>query len=575
MRFRSTSKVAPRWLCSVLFLVAAIAASAWLLNAAGKTPAAIRFLSAGERSGLTSALNNGATPRKYLPETMAGGIAAFDYNGDGRLDLFFTNGASLPSLVKSSSDFSNHLFRNDGDGRFTDVTTETGLAGAGYTIGAAAGDFDNDGWPDLFVAGVNESHLYRNRGGKQFEDVTLRSGIRDPGWAIAAGWLDYDRDGLLDLFVVNYLKWSPASNPSCTDPSGRYVVYCSPAKFAGASDMLFHNLGGGRFEDVSASSGIAAANGKGMSLAIADYDGDGFPDVFVTNDILPNFLFHNLRNGRFEESALTAGVALPDNGNAISGMGTDFRDYDNDGRPDIIFTALAGQTFPLFKNLGKGLFEDATVRSKLGSLTGALSGWGIALADLNNDGFKDLFTANSHVTDNIALFSGDRYELPNRVFANCGDGTFADVSSDSDEPFQHPRAHRGLVVADFDGDGKLDAVVSVLNGRPEFWRNATPNSGHWLNLKLQGVRSNRSAIGAQVRIGDQWNDMTSAVGYASSSLAPVHFGLGQHTRVPEIEIHWPDGARQVLTDIAADQTLVVREAESASAGRLDMRSRAR
>lgn len=488
---------------------------------------------------------------------MAGGIAAFDFNNDGRLDLFFTNGAELPGMRKTGPSFFDRLYRNDGSGHFTDVSEDAGVTGSGYNFGAAAADFDNDGFPDLFVAGFEQSHLYRNVGGKHFEDVTLKSGIQNTRWSIAAGWFDYDGDGLLDLFVVNYVKWSPALNPRCTDPSGKYTVYCNPAKFAATANTLYRNRGGGRFEDVSVSSGIAKSAGKGMSLAIADYDRDGYPDVFVTNDILPNFLFHNLKNGRFDEVAFDAGVALPDNGSAISGMGADFRDYDNDGRPDIVFTALEGQTFPLFRNVGSGQFQEVTQRTGLARISSGLSGWGVALRDFDNDGWKDLFSANSHVTDNIELFSGDRYKLPNSLFENRR-GTFVDSSNEAGSAFRIPRAHRGLVAADFDNDGSLDAVVSVLGEKPEFWRNEARRSSHWLELKLIDSVGNRDAIGAVVHIANQWNEMTSTAGYASSCLAPVHFGLGETAVARRIEITWPDGALQILNNVKADQRITVK-----------------
>lgn len=515
-----------------------------LLLLAAPAPVAILFEDDGVKSGIGFILNNHPTANKALPETMAGGLAALDYNNDGRTDLFFTNADGRPAL-----------YRNDGGMHFTDVTAAAGFQATGYMIGAAAADFDNDGFVDLFVTGVHECHLYRNIEGRTFQDVTKTAGISCPEWANAAAWFDYDRDGLLDLLVVNYLDLG--SGKVCHDPSGRYTVYCNPRQFPGAANRLFHNLGGGRFEDVSAASGIGGSIGKGMSAAIADYDRDGFPDIYVTNDTQPNFLFHNLRNGKFEEVALEAGAALPDDGKPVSSMGVDFRDYNNDGLPDIAYTALTGETFPLFRNAGRGRFEDATFSTRLGRLTARLAGWGNALADFNNDGWKDLFTANSHVSDNIGQFSGDRYELPNTLFVNQGDGTFA-----PGQEIGPPRAHRGSIVADLDGDGRLDIAVSVLGRGPELWRNVAAPANHWIAFKLVGTKSNRDGIGAVIHLGDQWNQQTSAVGYASSVLGPVHFGLGAKKNVPLVQIEWASGTRQDLRDPQIDSVMTVREPTS-------------
>lgn len=336
----------------IRFGIAAALAGAGLCFVPGTRPASvhvpapIRFRNVAQSAGLRFVLENNPTPQKHMIETMAGGVAAFDYNGDGLTDVFFTNGAAIPSLQKDSPKYWNRLFRNDGGMKFTDVTEQADVAGAGYSMGAAAADFDNDGKVDLFVAGVYRNILYRNLGNGKFEDVTARSGIKSDRWSVAAGWFDYDNDGLLDLFVINYAKWTPAFNHYCGDATRNLRVYCHPKYFEPIPNQLYRNRGDGTFEDVSEKAGIAQYTGRGMSVAFADYDGDGFMDAFVTNDNLPNFLFHNRGDGTFEEVALPAGVALLDHGRAIASMGADFRDYDNDGFPDIIVTALTGDTFP-------------------------------------------------------------------------------------------------------------------------------------------------------------------------------------------------------------------------------------
>ena len=497
-------------------------------------------------------LANSPTPEKYLAETMAGGLAAFDYNNDGRPDLFFANGAELPSMRKTTPRFWNRLYRNDGAFHFTDVTESAGLAGEGFAFGAAVADFDGDGNLDLFVPALPVSRLYRNRADGTFEDATARAGISTGPWTIAAGWFDYDRDGRPDLFVVNYLDWSPANNPWCGDRARDLRIYCHPDQFHGSANQLFHNLGNGRFEDVSAASGIAAHPGKGMSVAFADYDGDGYTDIFVTNDAQPSALFRNRGHGSFEEVALAAGVALPDRGRAVSGMGVEFRDYDNDGLPDILFTALAGETFPLFRNAGKGSFEEATSRTRLAALTARRSGWGVAVADFDNDGWKDIFTANSHVNDRADETSSDRYLLPNAVFRNRDGTSFEDATPSSPRLSSQAHAHRGCAVADFDVDGRLDVVVTALGVPPEIWQNTTPAAGHWIDIDLGGNP------GASVRIGRQVNQHSSASGYSSSSFGPVHFGLGPDAKPVQVEVIWPDGRRRTYRDLEVDRRVRLR-----------------
>jgi hypothetical protein len=528
-----------------------------MLPHAAETIAPIRFQDVVAQSGISFVLHNCPTPQKHMIETMAGGLAVFDYDGDGRPDIFFTNGADLPSLTKTGPQYWNRLYHNEGNMKFRDVTEEAGIAGAGYSMGAAAADFDNDGKPDLFVAGVNRNILYRNLGNGKFEDVTAKAGIKSGEWAVAAGWFDYNNDGLLDLWVVHYAKWSVNDDRYCGDRSRGLRIYCHPKYFQGLASTLYRNRGDGTFEDVSHKAGISAFAGRGMSVAFADYDGDGYQDVFVTNDNMPNFLFHNKGDGTFEEVGLLAGVALREDGKAVASMGTDFRDYNNDGLPDIAVTALAGETFPLFRNLGKGNFADATYSTGLGSLSLHHSGWGTGLFDFNNDGWKDLFTSNSHVNDRVELFESAVYQEPDSLFANLGNGKFRDVSSEAG--LTEAKAHRGSAYADFDGDGKVDAVVSSLEAPVELWRNISPDPNHWLDIKLTGTHCNRDGIGARLKIGSQWNEMTSAVSYASSTLGPVHFGLGPAAHIETLEIHWPDGKTQLLHDIKADQTLQVRE----------------
>jgi hypothetical protein len=427
-------------------------------------------------------------------------------------------------------------------------------------MAAAAADFDNDGRLDLFVAGVHRNILYRNRGDGTFEDVTTKAGIASSEWAIGAAWLDYDNDGLLDLFVVNYVRWTPEFDRFCGDQERKIRVYCHPKVFEGTSNQLYRNMGGGRFSDVSEQSGIKKLIGKGMAASVADYDGDGFPDLFVTNDKLPNFLFHNLKDGRFQEVAFESGAALPDTGTEMSSMGTDSRDIDNDGLPDIALTALAGETFPLFRNRGRGQFADVSYQSRMGPLSRTYSGWGIGLFDFDNDGSKDIFTANSHVSDRVDVFEATEYLQRNSVFRNLGRAEFEDVSRQAGSNFiQSLRAHRGCAFADFDGDGRIDVVTSSLSSTPEFWRNISPNSNTWLVLKLRGSKSNRDGIGAVIRIGDQTNHMTTAVGYASSSHFGVHFGLGQSKQVDRVEIRWPSGVHQTLRAVRTNQVLRIEE----------------
>ncbi|MCW5982960.1 MAG: CRTAC1 family protein [Bryobacteraceae bacterium] len=497
---------------------------------------------------------------------MPAGVAVIDFDNDGLEDLYFINGASIPELAKTKPSYWNRLYRNEGNFRFTDVTERAGVAGEGFSMAVAAADYDNDGWTDLFVAGVNRNILFRNNGDGTFSDVTVKAGIAAAGpskpWSISAGWFDFDNDGHLDLFVVNYVKWSPTGDPYCGLPKQGYRCYCHPKHYEGLPNTLYRNNGDGTFTDVSETSGISAHVGKGMGLAFADYDGDGLIDVFVCNDTVRNFLFRNQGNGRFTETALRAGVALNEDGVALSSMGADFRDIDNDGKPDVFVTALSNETFPLFRNLGNGTFQDVTYASRLGFLSLPFGGFGGGVFDLNNDGWKDIFVAGSHVMDNEELFSSRASRQPNKIFANLGNGRFADAGGNSALRF-----HRGAAFGDFDNDGRIDVAVSCLNEPAELLRNASPGENNWLQLKLEGRRSNRDGIGAKVRLTQesgavQYNHVTTSVGYASSSARRVHFGLGSDAAIKRIEIAWPSGARQTLDNVKANQLLRVVEPES-------------
>ncbi|HKX31643.1 MAG TPA: FG-GAP-like repeat-containing protein, partial [Blastocatellia bacterium] len=540
------------------------------LGAAPAKIGPVRFRNAAASAGLNFVLRNGATPRKYQVEAMTGGVAVIDYDRDGWEDLYFVNGAELPGMKKTSPSYWNRLYRNNRNGTFTDVTEQAGVAGEGYSMGVAVGDYDNDGDQDLFVAGVNRNLLYRNDGHGRFTDVTVRSGLTgvDPQlgkmWSVAAAWLDFDHDGDLDLFVVNYCKWSPDLDPYCGARREGWRSYCYPDKYEGLPNQFFLNNGDGTFTDLSVKSGISRWIGKGMGVATADYDDDGLIDLLVANDTLPNFLFRNNGRGGFDEVALTAGVALNDTGRPISSMGVDLRDYDNDGLPDLIVSALEGETFPLLRNFGKGFFADVTWPSGIGPATVRRSGWGLGLYDFNNDGFKDLFTANSHVNDNIELYNEQTYRQSNSLLVNQGNGTFTDVTASAGDDFQAKRAHRGCAFADFDHDGKIDVVTTSLNEPAELFLNQSPDGPHWLTLRLIGVRSNRAGLGVKVKLvtpsgARQFNQATTSVGYASSSSPWVHFGLGSESRVQLLEIRWPSGATQVLRDLQADRVLEVRE----------------
>jgi hypothetical protein len=517
----------------------------------------VGFRNLAREAGLDFVYHHSPSDQKHYVESVPGGLAVFDYNSDGRPDVFFTNGAATPSLEKTSDAFANRLFRNDGGMRFTDVTDTAGVRGFGYAMGVAAADYDNDGRIDLFVAGVRKNQLLHNRGDR-FEDVASRAGIASGDWSVGGVWLDYDNDGRLDLFVVNYVQWSADANRYCGDQARGIRIYCHPRFFAGLANRLYRNRGDGTFEDVSSRAGLLSHAGKGMSASAADYDHDGRLDVFVTNDTVPNFLFRNKGDGTFVETALLAGVSVPGSGKPVSAMGTDSQDYDNDGWEDIFFTALGGETFPLFHNDGTGAFVETTTSSGLGALTTKRSGWCAIFADVDNDGWKDIFTSNSHVNDRIDVSEAIGWKQANSVFLNDTRGRFTDATADAGLD-KVVAVHRGCGVADFDADGRLDIVVLALADPAQLWKNVSSPQNHWLIVRPIGTKSNRDGIGARITVGKQVRTVNSAVGYASSSLAGAHFGLGSETGPVRIEIQWPSGVRQVVEGVKVDQILEVKE----------------
>jgi len=526
------------------------------------TPPSIRFEEVAGKSGLRFELRNGASGQFHQIELTAGGVAVLDYNNDGCTDIFFTNGAAIPSLRKTGPEYYNRLYRNNCDMTFTDVTAESGLAGEGYSIAVSIGDFDNDGFADIFVAGVNRNILYRNLGNGRFADVTTKAGVAGNRWAVSAGWLDYDNDGWLDLFVSNYVVWDATTAPRCGTPQRQF--YCHPRAYEGLPGQLFHNNHDGTFTDVSQASGIGRHIGKGMGVAFADMDGDGLIDIFVANDSVRNFLFRNLGNGKFQEIGLEAGVALREDGFAIAGMGADFRDYDNDGKPDLVVSGILNDSFLLFRNLGGGGgFEDSGQSSGVMMGTRQFTGWSLGMYDFDNDGWKDLFFALSHLSQMDRYLERDA-ALPNRVFRNAGGKRLENVSAAAGPDFQQAGMHHGVAFADFDNDGRVDAVVSVVNGPAKLFHNITGGDSHWLAVRLQGRRANRQGLGAVVHVHlsdgrDLYNQATTTVGYASSSEALVRFGLGSSRSAETVEIRWPGGTVQRIANVTADRIVDIVE----------------
>jgi hypothetical protein len=546
---------------------------------APQSPSPVTFTDITASARINFRHNASVTSRKYLMEAMGAGVALLDYDNDGRLDIFFTNGARLEDPMpaanaqpdKRDARFWNRLYGQKPDGTFADVTERAGLAGTGYSMGAAAGDFDADGFTDLYVTAYGANTLYRNRGNGTFEDVTKRAGVAGGGWSTSAGWLDYNNDGRLDLFVARYMDWDFARGDLyCGEQRPGLRAYCHPDNFKGATNLLFRQKPDGTFEDTSAAAGFSDPNGKGLGVAFADFDADNFTDIIVANDSVRQSLYHNQGDGTFTDVALLAGVGYDENGKTFAGMGVDAADFDNDGRPDIFITALSNETYPLYHNTGDMTFNYVTQTSGVGQITLLYTGWGTRFIDFDNDGWRDIFVAQGHVLDTIerttSYLKYKQTPLLMRGVPAAKSGkphTFANVSASAGASFNQSFAARGAGTGDLDNDGDTDIVLAVTDGAPCVLRNdGTKN--HWLGLALSGTKSHRSGAGARIVVTDatgrkQTFDTTNSGSYLSSSDPRLLVGLGAASAVNSVEIRWPSGQRQTITKPEIDRYLTIKE----------------
>lgn len=525
----------------------------------------VTFVNVAGAAGITFQHDNAASEEKYLIETMGSGCAWIDYDQNGLLDLYLVNGART-KMYQPARPLRSALYRNNGDGTFTDVTTKCGVGAEGlFGMGVAVGDYDNDGFPDLFVLGYGRCILFHNNGDGTFTDVSAHAGVENLGrWASSAAWFDYDNDGRLDLVIANYVDWSPERNFYCGDRGPGMRSYCHPDDFHGEPPTLYHNNGDGTFADVSKPSGVGLKGGNGLGVVTFDYDNDGWQDIFISNDHMPNFLFHNNRDGTFREVAYLAGVAVSGDGQFEAGMGTDAADTTGNGRLDLVVAHLDMQLARLYQNMGDQTFDDATFRSKLSYSTYHLSGFGTRFMDYDNDGARDLFMANGHVLDNIQLYHADtQYAEPKLMLRNTGLGIFENVSDRLGPDFQLPRVSRGAAIGDFDNDGDLDILVNNVGQAPQLLRNDGGNANHWLELLLIGTRSNRDGVGARVKVSagdlDLYEQRKGGMSYQSAQDPRLHFGLGQRLSINAIEVLWPSGIVTKLSNLKSDQIIAIKE----------------
>ena len=541
---------------------------------AGQTPVPGNFVDTTARAGISFTGVASHTSHKYLIETMGSGVATFDYDNDGLLDLFFVNGAPLSDPTpkgtvpqKASPKDWNRLYHQKKDGTFEDVTERAGLAGVGYGMGVAVGDYDNDGFEDLYVTAYGGNRLYHNNGNGTFTDVTEKSGAggdtrAGQSWSTSAAWVDLDNDGRLDLVVLRYAQWD-FDDVFCGESRPGYRAYCHPDIFPAIAPLVYHNDGGGHFTEVAQKLGLATP-GKGLGIAIADFDRDGATDIAVANDSMPEFLYRNKGNGTFEETGLSSEIAVDSDGRTYAGMGIDFQDFDNDGLPDIVITNLANQKYALYRNNGDGSFTYDSFLSGIAKMTLLHSGWGIRFLDYDNDGLKDLLITQGHDLDTVELnYPQLHYKEPMLLARNMGKGVFVDVSKESGAVFSQPWVGRGMAVGDLDNDGRVDAVVTTNGGEAHILHNETATANHWLSVFLIGHASNRDGIGAEVKVttahGAQYITVSTAGSYLSSNDKRAHFGLGSDAVAKTVEVRWPSGITQKLLNVAADQVLKVDE----------------
>jgi len=572
-----TSKLQKRCQSAIGFLVLAWAAASSNAQGSGQTGAKTmdasemvpgHFIDTTEQSGIRFLHQAPHTSRKYLIETMGSGVGLFDCDNDGRLDIFFANGAPFSDPTpkgfipqKTGPEYWNRLYHQKPDGTFEDITEKAGLKGIGYSMGVAVGDYDNDGNEDLYVTGYGGNRLYHNNGNCTFTDVTEQAGVGGGGWSTSATWVDLDNDGLLDLVVARYVQWD-WNDVWCGEHREGYRGYCHPDVFQAIPMLVYHNEGNGRFTESAHRFGLDKP-AKALGLAIADYDQDGRIDLVVANDSMPEFLFHQKKDGTFEEVGLESGIAVNADGKTYAGMGVDLADYNNDGWPDLVITDLANQRYALYQNVGDGTFNYASFSTGLASMTMLHSGWSVRFLDYDNDGWKDLLIAQGHDLDTIEKsFPQLRYKEPMMLLRNTG-MRFVDVSGISSEIFREAWVGRGMAIGDLDNDGRIDAVVTTNGGTAHVLRNVTETANHWITLRLIGHKSNRDGIGAQVKIvtaqGSQWATATTSSGYLSASDPRVHFGLGMTSDVKRIEIRWPSGIQQVLENQKSDRQLTIEE----------------